>query len=401
MMVVARANPMTVSRIDATRLAIAHSPRVAQFRADSSAASAQFALARQFENPTLGASYSRSEPQAHFTLDVPLDFPRARQSRINAARSNVAVTMLRNTFGRHAIELDVDTAYSRAQAAAARALLSQQTTRDADSLLSIARLRRDAGDASELDVELATVFAGQMANTALTDSLQELASRMSLQTLMGLPFDSAQIALSETISLTSATSVAGAEVSALSNAIDALSSSAFLPIAAAQGDVETANLRVMAEQRRKFAAPSLSVGFEAVQSGSSGPLPTVGLALPLPLFNHNSANIQVSQAELARARADLAIAKLEQTALITNANREATAARARLVRSGQLVASANRIAAMSITAFREGASPLATVLDAQRSARETLTQYAEDVAALRVAESVLRFVTLSIDQVRP
>lgn len=391
--------PVAISRSEAIRLAVEHSPRSILFRADSSAAAAQLALAKQFENPSLSASYSKSEPQAHFALDIPIDWPRARQPRINAARNSATVASLRNVYGRRALELDVDTAYTRAQSQLARATLSRRTAHDADSLLTIAKVRRDAGDASELDVELATVFAGQLLNTALADSLSEVAARVTLQTLMGLSPDSVQISLSESIPLGESAMIEGNLIVPARSG--ASSNAALLPVAVAQGDVETANLRVLAEQRRQLAAPSLSLGFETVQSGTSGPLPTVGLAMPLPLFNRNNASVQVSQAELARAKAELALAKLQQAALVANAERDASAARTRLARSGQLVASANRIATMSITAYREGASPIGTVLDAQRSAREALSQYAEDVAAVRIADSVLRFVTLSTDQIRP
>lgn len=393
------AGALSVSRADAIRLATTRSPRAIIFRADSLAAAAELALARQFENPRVGASYSKSEPQAHFSLDVPVDWPRARQTRISAAQNGANVTALRNTLARRALELDVDTAYTHAEAVEARAMLSKQTSRGADSLLVVARVRRDAGDASDLDVELATVFAGQMANTALADSLQELAARLTLQTLVGISPDSTLISLGEHIALDSAgvaTSVSDATGSAAASA-----PKLFLPIAVAEGAVETARLRMIAEQRRKFAAPSLSLGFETVQSGTSGPLPTVGVALPLPVFNRNSASIQLSQSELARARGELSVARLEQEALVVNANRELSATRTRLARSAQLVASANRIATMSLTAYREGAAPITTVLDAQRSAREALTQYAEDVAAARIASSVLRFVTLTSDQARP
>ncbi|MEO7999863.1 MAG: TolC family protein, partial [Gemmatimonadaceae bacterium] len=284
--------PTAISRSDAIRLAVEHSPRTILFRADSSAAAAEFAFAKQFENPSLSASYSKSEPQAHFALDIPIDWPRARQPRINAARNSAAVASLRNAYGRRALELDVDTAYTRAQSQLARATLSRRTARDADSLLTIAKIRRDAGDASELEVELATVFAGQFLNAALADSLLEVAARVSLQTLMGLSPDSMQISLTETIPLTDSAIIEGnLVVPARSGASN---NSTLLPVAVAQGDVETANLRVLAEQRRRFAAPSLSLGFETVQSGTSGPLPTVGLAMPLPFFNRNNASVQVS-----------------------------------------------------------------------------------------------------------
>lgn len=394
-----RAPATVISRSEAIRLAIEHSPRTILFRADSAAAAAELAVARQFENPSLSAAYSKSEPQAHFALDIPFDWPRARQPRINAARNGATVTALRNAYGRRALELDVDTAYSRDQALAARATLSQHTARDADSLLTIAKVRRDAGDASDLEVELATVFAGQLLNAALADSLSEVAARVTLQTLMGLSPDSVQVTLSETIPLTDAAVIEANVVVPTKGGV--ATNAALLPVAVAQGDVQTANLRVLAEQRRRILAPSLSIGFETVNTGTSGPLPTVGLAMPLPLFNRNSASIQVTQAELARAKANLTQTQLQQAAVVANAEREASAARTRLARSGRLVASANRIATMSITAYREGASPIGTVLDAQRSAREALSQYAEDVAAVRIADSVLRFVTLSTDQIRP
>jgi outer membrane protein TolC len=59
------------------------------------------------------------------------------------------------------------------------------------------------------------------------------------------------------------------------------------------------------------------------------------------------------------------------------------------------VASANRVAAMSLTAYREGASSLPNVLEAQRNARDVLAQYVDDLAAAWIASAVLRVATLT------
>ena len=67
------------------------------------------------------------------------------------------------------VRFDVEVAYTLALAAQERARVSRRTADDADSLLMMARARRDAGDASELDVLLATMAAGQLANSALSD----------------------------------------------------------------------------------------------------------------------------------------------------------------------------------------------------------------------------------------
>src|SRR6185503_12449505 len=85
--------------------------------------------------------------------------------------------------------------------AGARARLTQRTARDADSLVVLATVRRDAGDASELDVQLAMVFAGQAANIAATDSLNALSALLAVQTAMGQPADTVRIALADSLAL--------------------------------------------------------------------------------------------------------------------------------------------------------------------------------------------------------
>lgn len=380
-------------------MAADRSPRIALTRADSSVSAAQVQLARQRENPALSASYSKSAPQAHFALDVPLEWPSARHSRIAASESDVAAAAFRRANERAALEMDVDTAYSRAQALAARSTLSMRIARDADSLLSIARIRRDAGDASDFDVELAIVFAGQIQNLAVNDSVAAISARAALQAMLGLSADSVRVTLSETIDIASLgtserVNIAAVPLSGASGASTTAATS--FSVAAAQRDLDAANYRLLVEQKRRLPTPSVSVGFEAVDpGGSSGLFPTVGFALPLPIFNRNSAGIQVARAEQERARVSVAIAKLERATTLANAVRDAQSAQARSFRSSQLVASANRIAALSLVAYREGGSALSAVLDAQRAARETLAQYVDDVATSRIADSVLRFYSLT------
>ena len=380
-------------------MALTRSPLGALARADVASAVAGIAVARQYENPTLSASYSRSAPQAHISLDVPFDW-RQRQPRIAAANLAQSAAETRLKYGQAALKLDVDTAYTRAQAFAAKSQLSARTASDADSLRTIARLRRDAGDASDLDVELANVFAGQSANVAISDSLSAISSRAALQALIGLAPDSVEVTLTElmdlsnnnvTVTLTGA--LRGNERVNAANGGTATVAS--FPVAAALQEAEAASNRVLVEQRRRLQLPSLSVGFETVDPGAHGVLPTIGFALPLPLFNRNSAGIQLAQAELARARATVLLARVQQATALASAQRDVNASRARLARSNQLVASANRIASLSLIAYREGATPLTTALDAQRSAREALSQYVDDVAAARIADSLLRLFSLT------
>src|SRR6202008_1197193 len=150
---------------------LARGPRLAFAAADTTAALGQLHIARAFPNPTLSASYSKSTPQYHFDLDIPLEYPWLRSARIGAARAVRVSAGYRFAFERAEAILDADTAYTRALAQQALAQLSHRSAIAADSLRRIAAARRDAGDASDLDVELASVFAGTQANAAATDSL--------------------------------------------------------------------------------------------------------------------------------------------------------------------------------------------------------------------------------------
>jgi hypothetical protein len=70
----------------------------------------------------------------------------------------------------------------------------------------------------------------------------------------------------------------------------------------------------------------------------------------------------------------------------------------RIARDQDLVVRAERVAAKSLTAYREGASALPAVLEARRTAREVLGQYIDDLAALLTIESELRALTQQVPQ---
>jgi outer membrane protein, heavy metal efflux system len=244
-------------------------------------------------------------------------------------------------------------------------------------------VRRDAGDGSELDVELATVSLGQLDNAAARDSIDAVAALLGVQALMGEPSEFPAIVLADTLE-------AGAPPAAAPAGSQLL-------VAAAEEDLRQADQALTLERRLLFAAPSLALGWEQRDPTGAEPgvLPTVGIALPLPLFNQNRGTILLAQAQRDRAQAALTLARLEGAQQAAQARRELALALDRLKRSEQLVSSANRVAQLSLLAYREGASALPNVLEAQRTARETLAQYVDDVAAARNAAGVVRLLTLT------
>ncbi|MEJ7811423.1 MAG: TolC family protein [Gemmatimonadaceae bacterium] len=389
-----------LSRAQAVAAALARGARLGVARADTAAAAALLVGARAFQNPVLAAGYSKDAPQYHVAVELPLDLPGLRSSRIRSAAAGRDAARYRFQFERAAAALEADTTYTRALAARARAELSRRTAQDADSLRRMAAARRDAGDASDLDVELATVNAGQQANVAASDSLELIATLLDLQMVIGLSDDDISVSLTDSLMPPGDPEPpegAGATFAASAPAAALAPLATPLRVIAAEAAVESARLATLAQRRGIFAGPSVSAGFDTGDpSGDArGILPTVFFALPLPFLDRNRGPVAQAEAEAARARAELALARLESRNQIARADRERRVALQKVARDQGLVVSANRVATMSLTAYREGAAPIATVLEAQRNAREVLSQYVDDLAAAWIATATLRVLTLT------
>jgi cobalt-zinc-cadmium efflux system outer membrane protein len=371
-----------VSRGQAIEAAVTRGARAAVARADTLIGAAQLLTARSWDNPSLAATYSKAPPNYHAIVDLPLDITGIRGTRIRAAQASRLASQYRFEFERAAAALDADTSYTRALAALERVRLSKRNAKDADSLRRMAVIRRDAGDASELDVLLATVNAGQAANLAIADSVTLISSIFDLQTVMGL--DTTRIAIVPSDSLTMPPLTPP-------NAIPEVA----LPIAAARQALSAADLSVRVQRRSIFTPFSVQAGVEWGDPGFQGVLPTFGFSIPLPLLNRNRGPIAQAEAERERARAELALALFQTQAAIGRARRERAVALEKLQRDRVLVESANRVVAMSLVAYREGAQGLPAVLEAQRNARDILSQYITDLADAWIATATLRLYSLT------
>jgi len=384
-----------VTRRAAIDAALSAGARVALARADSAAARARLLTARALGNPALAASYSKSAPQGHLSLEIPFDAPWSRGARVGAARAAVRAAELRMLSEHAAAVVEVDTTYTAALAAEARFGLARQTAREADSLRVLTAARRDAGDASELDVDLASVTAGQQAITASNDSLTFMSALLTLQTLMGLPADSVAIVLAD--SLRPGSTVTDTMLVTFGGL--ALPRAPMPPsVRSAEASLQAAELAILRERRSVFALPALTVGVEFGDPAGDekGLLPLVGVVLPLPLLDRNRGPIAEAMAERDRARAELTIARLEARQRLVEGMREREQLLVRIARDSVLVLQAQRVATRALTAYAEGASALPAVLEARRSAREVLAQYIDDVAALLIVTTELRALTQTL-----
>jgi outer membrane protein, heavy metal efflux system len=386
-----------VTRAEADSAALSAGTRIALARADTAAALARLLSARALPNPSLAASYSKAAPQKHVTLEIPVfDAMWTRTLRVGQARASARAARLLFASERIAALVEVDTTYTRALAANARFRLSRQTAADADSLRRMTVSRRDAGDASDLDVDLATVVAGQQLNVATNDSLSYMTALLTVQTLMGIPADSIAIVLADSLVplpidtvLVRRTPDSGAVISAPMGTAS---------VTAAEAALHAAELGIALQTRNTFTLPSISVGVEFGDPSGSEPgyLPLVGLTVPLPLFNRNQGPIAEARAERDKAQAQLLATRLEVRQRLVEGLREREQLIAKIARDRDLVIRAQRVADRSLTAYREGASALPAVLEARRSAREVLGQYIDDLAALLTVNTELRGLTQTV-----
>jgi cobalt-zinc-cadmium efflux system outer membrane protein len=278
------------------------------------------------------------------------------------------------------VALDADTTYTHAVAARERVALSRRNALDADSLLHMVERRRDAGDASDLDVELARVNAGQQTNIATGDSLTMISSLLDLQAVLGYSLDHLEIQATDSL---------GNPPTSVTPAPTTLSESA------AQLSLQSADLNARLAHRSIWQQLSLSLGFETGDASQPGILPTFGVGVGLPIFDRNKGPIATAEAEKLRAQAELTLARVETRTEIARAIRERENAISKVTRDRLLIASANRVAAMSLTAYREGASSLSNVVEAQRSARDILSQLVDDLANAWIATAELRVFSLT------
>src|SRR5262249_5862966 len=129
----------------------------------------------------------------------PIDFLWLRGTRVQAAQLDRDAARYRYIYERAVVALDADTTYTRALALTEKSRLSARTARDADSLRRMAIARRNAGDAGELDVQLATVSAAQQANVAAADSLAAVSALLDLQVLLGRSSDRIEVSLGDSL----------------------------------------------------------------------------------------------------------------------------------------------------------------------------------------------------------
>ncbi len=403
-----------LTRVAAIDTAIARGAHVALARADSLVARAVQRTAREFPNPVANVTVTRDEPHWAWLVTQPFDYPWVRGARVHAADAGYRAATYRFAFERGAAQFEVDTMYTRAVAALAHARVSHRNALDADSLRRLAVVRQEAGDASDMDVALATVNAGQESNLATSDSLAAVGAVLDLQSVIGLPSDHLVVAPVDSLDVPDTTRLASAAwdppratdrpagaprppqtTLPSTGAVAPNSNGLPLQVAAAEATLESEESSLSLAHREVLAQPSIQAGVSYGDPLQPFLLPTIGVSIPLPLFSRSGGEIAMATADRDRAVAELEVARRQSSAELAQAQRELRVAMVRVDRDRELLTLADRVVKGSLAAFAEGATALPSVLEAQRSARDALGQYVDDLAAADMAAAAVRLFILS------
>jgi signal transduction histidine kinase/outer membrane protein TolC len=358
-------------------------PGLAAATSDSLAAAAGLSVARAFPNPALALSYTRDVPTYHLEAELPVDYPWLRSPRIRSARALAAAGSMGVGVARAQLRWRVEVTYGRAAGALELLRLSEQAVADGREMLRIAEAQEASGDASVLDVALARVALGELNGALLADSLAALDAVMSLQALLGMGQERVLVAPSDALADIPFPEAGEGGTPLRLGSADSLVAS------------QSANLTLV--RRSRLPSPALLFGFEGgvPPEEDKGLLPIVGVTIPLPLFDRGSAAVRQAEAALMRAQAERAAVQREVRSALEAARRSLDSARRRLAVDEAAVQDARRIEGLARDAYREGAYPLASVLEAQRSARDVLRRRIENLMAGREAAAAYRLSTIA------
>jgi cobalt-zinc-cadmium efflux system outer membrane protein len=294
------------------------------------------------------------------------------------AQSDVDLAALEVGKARLELRVAVEQAYGRLVVADERTKLSQEGLALARSMGELADKRFRAGDVPRLEVMQADAVAQAAASEFEQDRLQADVEQASVAALLGASPVSA-IRATDPVALSPMTLAAPGVLLERANRNNPQL------LAAAVAAARAVRVVMLAEARR---LPGLgaTVGVRRNSNDSAVPLLRAGIDFPLPLWNQQQGPIAVAQAELTRARLQQAATERQVASAIASNSLQAGRAQAKLmavIRTRLPIAKS--LLELSRRAYREGATGILGVLEAQRNWQQARLDYLDAVASYRLA----------------
>lgn len=373
-------------------LAVKRNPSLAAFLANVGASQGEALTARAYPNPTttvtggrgetrgISPEMARNEYQA--TVVQPLEWPLKRESRIQAARSKLETVRLDAEGFLLFLRAEVKDTFYRVLLADKQVELAVRNLETVKDLRRSVEIRVKTGEAPAFELVKADVELLKAQNEVAKRRSQVELARAGLNALLGN-------------ALPKSFTVAG-QFSSPKTWPD-------LPVLIERA-METHPTVV--RQRREVERWRYQLGFER-----QARVPDVGvgglylrdvdketfgviLSVPLPLWDQRQGKIATAMAEGRRADADLERSRTELTKAIAQEyqNYKIAADQLAVFETG-LLKQAEEVLRIAQISFRQGASGLLDLLDAQRVQRATLQEYYGALYDLSLAQAQLERVT--------
>ena len=360
---------------EAQRLACEHNTdsRIAQIQVE--AAMAQFSMAREFPNPTLGLSIAKinTDRRSNATALGNGFFDRSYDSivslsqllevgkrgpRQDSARAGQRAAEAQRDDVRRLLIKSVSQAYVAVLEATEEALILGNSAASLRREADLATLRLRVGDIAETDKAQIEITAAQRALDAAAARHIASSAMLVLETLLGTPAPAGRIQLSDSLlTLATAHTVTADEVAPDQRP----------DLTAAEATLAKAESDLVLQHHGVIPDFTVSVLFEHNPPDAPNTV-GLGVSLPLPLWNRNGGAIRAARAARAQAQALLEKTSAQISADVADARSAYREAHARSDSyRGDLTAKSANVVHTVAYSYEHGGSSLVELLAAERN----------------------------------
>ncbi len=333
------------------------------------------------------------------SIGQPIELGGKRKNRRRSAEEAIAAAVARVADSERVLAASILKAYAAAIVARTNATLARESADSFGKTAELAAVRERAGDISASERAQIEIASGRLqADVALTDVGYRNAER-SLVALLNLP------ATEESRFLTDGLESFLAATSPLTDRVpDDEEVLARRPdLLALEAAVRRADADLALARGFRVPDPTFLAQYERQPPDQRNTV-GIGISLPLPVLNRNTAGIRAAEISLAAARRDLESGRLRVRAELIAFRAAVVAASARSARySEDLLPKAEQVRRAVEYAYSRGAASLLELLEAERSANEIRVAVAAargDLVNSRADLAAARMLPLTVEVTR-
>ncbi len=338
-------------------------------------------------NPTFtlsGENFPLDPPEGGFRFNRTMDWfayfsqtierGNKRDLRRAAAQRAVEVARVEAEGLERQLVYEVKVAYQHAAIARERIELLRENVNQLGQLVKLNEVRVNAGYTAEGDLIKVRLEAQRLDYSVRKAMIEYDRAKIALQKAMGESSFETEFELAERLNF---------KPTALN--LQTLQEAAMRRSNIKLGEARLEKAQALLQLERANARPDLTASFGYKRNGQDNAL-YGALSIPLPLYSKNQGNIARSEAEVAMIAAELKFERAVVWAELTAARRtvEANERQIEALRT-EFLRNADESQQVSLAAYREGATDLLHLIDAQRTRTQAQELYFQALADYQLA----------------